>query len=131
MSAGINAAVLHLADRGRISATGCMVGRSAWAAGAQRLQAVSPLLLDVGLRLDLSALPGRDGADCSLGRLIAGCYLRLARHPSLGRLADDPIAEARRIEFHVLNAFDIGRHTEGDRPVAVMPLSQSRLRDAG
>lgn len=76
MSAGINAAVLNLAERGRISATGCMVLRSAWKAGAQRLGALSPLLLDTGLHLDLSHLPGRDGADSSLGRLIAACYAR-------------------------------------------------------
>lgn len=78
MSAGINAAVLHLAERGRISATGCMVLRSAWQVGARRLSAWSPLLLDTGLHLDLSHLPGRDGADSSLGRLIAACYLHTA-----------------------------------------------------
>ncbi len=78
MSAGINAAVLNLVERGRISATGCMVLRSAWKVGAQRLSTLSPLLLDAGLHLDLSHLPGRDGADRSLGRLIAACYLRTA-----------------------------------------------------
>ncbi|CAN5533712.1 hypothetical protein BH10PSE18_BH10PSE18_17260 [soil metagenome] len=78
MSAGINAAVLNLAERGRISATGCMVLRSAWKVGAQRLSTLSPLLLDTGLHLDLSHLPGHDGADSSLGRLIAACYLRVA-----------------------------------------------------
>lgn len=261
MSAGINAAVLNLAERGRISATGCMVLRSTWKAGAQRLSMLSPLLIDSGLHLDLSHVPGLDGADSSLGRLIAACYLRtvdrgwlrdqvrtqlsmfedamgrvpafidghrhvhqlpvvreilvqelaeryasplpwlrstapvrahephrpqkqdlifalggralrrIARqhgmqtngrllgvyafddavpyrtrvghwidacadgdvlmcHPSLGRLASDPIAEARCREYRTLNARDVGRHADGGSPVRVMPLSQVLAKSA-
>jgi predicted glycoside hydrolase/deacetylase ChbG (UPF0249 family) len=77
LSEGVNAAVLDLADRGKISATGCLVRRAAWTAGAKALRGVRPDRLAVGLHLDLT-WPLTDGApDQSLSRLIARSYLRL------------------------------------------------------
>jgi predicted glycoside hydrolase/deacetylase ChbG (UPF0249 family) len=84
MSEGINAAVFDLADRGKISAAGCMVHRSAWASGAIGLREISPSRFDLGLHLDLSRpLQGRL-SEPGLSGLIARSYLGLLR-PELVR----------------------------------------------
>jgi predicted glycoside hydrolase/deacetylase ChbG (UPF0249 family) len=86
LSAGINAAVLDLAERGRISATGCMVGRPAWEAGRRRLRALPSTQLEVGLHLDLSPpRPGRT-REPSLAPLIVRAWLGLL-HPERVRAA--------------------------------------------
>ena len=61
MSAGINSAVLDLAEQGKISATGGMVRREAWLAGARMLRRLDPAQFDAGLHLDLTRL-ARAGA---------------------------------------------------------------------
>jgi predicted glycoside hydrolase/deacetylase ChbG (UPF0249 family) len=83
LSAGINAAVLDLAERGRISATGCMVGRAAWKDGLPRLRTIDTVSLDVGLHLDLSPpRPGR-AHEPSLAPLVARAWLGLLRPESV------------------------------------------------
>lgn len=74
---GVNSAIVELAQRGRISATGCMVQRDAWAAGAPELRGLDAAQLDVGLHLDLTRPPSGRGAEPSLARLIAAGYLGL------------------------------------------------------
>lgn len=89
MSPGINAAIVELAHEDRISATGCMVKRSAWGAGLKALRHFSPLAMDTGLHLDFSdPLPGH-ASDRRLTGLIARSYLgRLDRAQVLREIRD-------------------------------------------
>ncbi|QSI31102.1 ChbG/HpnK family deacetylase [Variovorax sp. RKNM96] len=74
LSTGVNAAVVDLAQRGKISATGGMVRRSAWMDGAQALRRVAPERLDVGLHLDLTRPAQVDGPEPGLaGLLVRTC----------------------------------------------------------
>lgn len=61
LHAGVNAAAMALAQQGRVSAIGCMVGAPQWPQGAVLLRGLDPAQVDVGLHLDLtehSVLPG-------------------------------------------------------------------------
>lgn len=84
MSQGINHAVFDLADRGKISATSCMVHRSAWMAGLIGLRQIDHSRVDVGLHLDLSRPLRGELSEPSLSGLIARSYLGLLR-PALVR----------------------------------------------
>ncbi len=77
MTDGVNAAVLELIGRKRISATSCMVRRAAWARGAPWLRSVDASQVDVGLHLDFTWSPQGGSADRSLSVLIAKSYLGL------------------------------------------------------
>ena len=85
MSAGINAAIVDLAREGKISATGCMVKRSAWTAGARALQAIDPSRLDVGLHLDFGVPPPGATADRRVSGLILRSYLGLLDRDTVTR----------------------------------------------
>lgn len=76
LSPGINTAVFDLAERGNISATSCMVRRSAWAAGSKTLRRFDPALLDTGLHLDLTRPETVDGFEPGLFGLLARTYTR-------------------------------------------------------
>lgn len=76
LSMGVNAAVVDLAERGKISATGGMVRRSAWLAGAKALRRISPARLDVGLHLDLTRPSQVDGHEPGLAGLLARTFTR-------------------------------------------------------
>lgn len=84
MSQGINAAVFELASRGRISATGCMVNRSAWSRGIAGLRELDPAHVDVGLHLDFSRPDPIDAPERGLANFIAKAYLGLLQ-PTLVR----------------------------------------------
>lgn len=84
MSQGINGAVFDLAERGKISATGCMVHRSAWAAGLIGLRRIDSTRVDVGLHLDLTRPLRGTLSEPGLSGLIARSYLGLLR-PALVR----------------------------------------------
>lgn len=84
MSQGINDAVFDLADRGKISATSCMVHRSAWAAGLVGLRRMDRSRVDAGLHLDLSRPLRGALSEPSLGALIVRSHLGLLR-PALVR----------------------------------------------
>lgn len=89
MSEGINAAVFELVERSRISATSCMVGRGAWAAGLPGLREIDPLRIDVGLHLDFSRSVHGDAPESSLARFIARSYLGMLRPaPVLAEIRD-------------------------------------------
>ena len=92
---GINAAVLELAQAGRISAVGCMVRRSAWQEGARALRALPAGKLDVGLHLDLPRPASAHAGDPPLPGLIARALLgRLERAPLLHEIQE----QLRRFE---------------------------------
>ncbi|QNK65271.1 ChbG/HpnK family deacetylase [Variovorax sp. PAMC26660] len=83
MSTGINAAVLDLAAQGKISATSCMVRRSAWTDGAKALKRIDPARLDTGLHLDLTRPETADGFEPGLFGLLARTYTRTVFTPAL------------------------------------------------
>lgn len=83
LSAGINAAIVDLAHQGKISATGVMVRRSAWLAGAPLLRRMAPARLDVGLHLDLTRPSTADGPEPGLAGLLARTFTRTAFAPGL------------------------------------------------
>ena len=66
---GINEAVLNLAGRGLIDATGCMVGAPHWRAGGALLREARPDI-DIGLHLDFTEYPIDPGLRSALGPLI-------------------------------------------------------------
>lgn len=78
LNTGINAAVIDLTQRGKISATSGMVRRSAWLTGAQALRRIAPARLDVGLHLDLTRPSRVDGPEPGLAGLLAKTYTRTA-----------------------------------------------------
>lgn len=71
MSSGINAAVIDLAERGKLSATSVMVHRGAWRTGAQTLRKMAPAQLEVGLHLDLTRPARSGGPEPGLAGLLA------------------------------------------------------------
>jgi predicted glycoside hydrolase/deacetylase ChbG (UPF0249 family) len=83
LSPGINAAVFDLAERGNISATSCMVRRSAWTAGSKALRRIDPARLDTGLHLDLTRPETVDGFEPGLFGLLARTYTRTVFAPAL------------------------------------------------
>lgn len=83
MSTGVNAAVLDLAELGKISATSGMVRRGAWATGARALRRLDSARLDVGLHLDLTRPETPDGPEPGLAGLIARTYSRTVFSPVL------------------------------------------------
>jgi predicted glycoside hydrolase/deacetylase ChbG (UPF0249 family) len=82
MSAGINAGILDLAARGRLSAVSCMTGCGAWREGAAKLAALHDRV-DIGLHLTLvdeaplTAMPrfAPGGKMPGIGALIGRSYL--------------------------------------------------------
>jgi hypothetical protein len=86
LSLGVNSAVVDLVEAGKISATSCMVRRSAWASGARALQRIGTDHLDAGLHLDLTRPEIVDGPEPGLTGLLARTYTRTIFVPVL--LAD-------------------------------------------
>lgn len=83
LSTGINIAVLQLAERGRISATGCMVRRGAWQAGARSLRRLDPLPLDVGVQLDLPThMPGHEHLRAEIRSQLSAFENDMGRAPA-------------------------------------------------
>ncbi|MDM0038965.1 ChbG/HpnK family deacetylase [Variovorax sp. J22G21] len=76
LGAGVNTAVVDLAERGKISATSGMVRRSAWVDGARMLRRIAPEQLEVGLHLDLTRPSQGDGAEPGLAGLLLQTYTR-------------------------------------------------------
>ncbi|WP_418124812.1 ChbG/HpnK family deacetylase [Variovorax sp. 160MFSha2.1] len=83
MSAGINSAVLDLAEKGKISAASGMVRREAWLAGARLLRRLEPAEFDTGLHLDLTRPAHAGGPEPGLGGLLARTYTRTIFAPGL------------------------------------------------
>lgn len=77
LHAGVDEAVLALAQAGRVSAVSCMTGCPHWGVGAARLRALDPDQLDVGLHLDLTEQPFDAALRRPLPAWLACSYLRL------------------------------------------------------
>ena len=120
---GIDAAVLELAARGRISATSCMVGVARWPAAAAALRGLVPGTIDTGLHLDFTEAPLDRSLRSGLGAFIGRAYL--------GRLP------ARRVAAEVAAQFDafeqaMGRspdHVDGHQHVHQLPVVRDALLD--
>jgi chitin disaccharide deacetylase len=76
LHAGINRAVLQLADQRVVNAIGCMVGGEAWPEGSRSLQRLEPKRVDIGLHLDLTESPLLPRTLRPLERLIVDSFLR-------------------------------------------------------
>src|SRR5437764_899430 len=70
----VNTGALVLADLGRVSAIGCMVGAPFWHADAAALRRTNAQALDVGVHLDLTQHPLDAGIRRPLWRWIAACH---------------------------------------------------------
>lgn len=75
LAAGVNAAVAQLAERGRLQATGALVGAPAWRQGLPWLREGAGSGLEVGLHLDFTEAPLTPGARQRLPALIAQSYV--------------------------------------------------------
>lgn len=75
LDAGVNAAVAQLAGRGRLQATGALVGAPAWRQGLHWLRGGADGGLEVGLHLDFTEAPLTPGARHRLPALIAQSYV--------------------------------------------------------
>ncbi|MBS0429785.1 MAG: ChbG/HpnK family deacetylase [Proteobacteria bacterium] len=123
LSEGVNQAVLALIERGAVTATSCMVLRSAWLPGARRLRVLPPTQADVGLHLDLTAV------DASPAEApLRGLVLR-----SLARQLD--LKAVRAAIDAQLDRFDqaMGRapaHVDGHRHVHQLPGVREQLVEA-
>lgn len=121
MSHGINAAVLDLIDRGRLSATSCLVQRKAWQAGLAALRQVDPHRIDVGLHLDLTPPADPGGAEPGLASLLARSYSRTA---SRKRLHAAIASQLSRFEDGMGRA---PAHVDGHRHVHQFPVVRQLL----
>ena len=123
LSEGVNQAVLALIERGAVTATSCMVLRSAWLPGARRLRVLPAQQLDVGLHLDLSAVDASP-AEASLGSLVLRSF---ARQLDLAAVRAALDAQLDRFEQAM------GRppaHVDGHRHVHQLPGVREQLVDA-
>ena len=123
MTPGINAAVLDLIERRKLGATGCLVLREAWRAGATALCSVQPAHADVGLHLDLTPplIAGDD--EPGLGPLWLRTFSRTTSRRRLqGAIADQ------------LSRFEDGMgrapaFVDGHRHVHQLPVVRRALLD--
>lgn len=123
MSPGVNAAVLALIERRKLSATGCLVQREAWTQGLPALRCVDRAQVDVGLHLDLTPPQVPGGDEPGLGPLLLRTFTRTASLPRLQRTIADQLA---RFED------DMGRppaFVDGHRHVHQLPVVRRALLD--
>ncbi|MGJ7609304.1 MULTISPECIES: ChbG/HpnK family deacetylase [unclassified Variovorax] len=92
MSRGINAAVLDLIERRKLTATGCLVQREAWGLGLLSLRRVEPERADVGLHLDLTPPRVPGGDEPGLGALLLRTYTRSASRRGLQHVIADQLS---------------------------------------
>lgn len=74
LEAGVDEAIVALAQQGRISATGCLVQAPGFEASAKQLKG---LPLDLGLHLNLTEPLGQTGLCMPLGQLLMRTYTRV------------------------------------------------------
>jgi chitin disaccharide deacetylase len=121
LHAGIAPAILPLAQMGRVTAIGAMVGAPAWAAAAPALRSLDAGAIDIGLHLDLTEYPLMPQSRRSLPALMAAAGLR-----SIDR-------RGVRAEIGAqLNAFELalGRrpaYVDGHRHVHQLPIVRDEL----
>lgn len=123
MRPGINAAVLDLIERRKLSATGCLVQREAWTQGVLALRRIDAKHVDVGLHLDLTPPLAPGGEEPGLGPLLLRTFTRTASRRRLQRDIADQLA---RFED------DMGRapaFVDGHRHVHQLPVVRHALLD--
>lgn len=123
LSEGVNQAVLALVERGAVTATSCMVLRSAWLPGARRLRVLPPEQADIGLHLDLTAVDPSP-AEASLRGLI---LRSLARQLDLTAVRAAIDAQLDRFEQAMGCA---PAHVDGHRHVHQLPGVREQLVEA-
>jgi hypothetical protein len=123
LSEGINQAVLALIERGAVTATSCMVLRSAWLPGARRLRVLPAAQADVGLHLDLTAVDASP-AEASLRGLV---LRSLARQLDLKVVRAAIDAQLDRFEQAMGRA---PAHVDGHRHVHQLPGVREQLVQA-
>jgi len=122
LHAGIDAAILELAESGRIQALGCMMGGQSWRSSARILCSRPPLDAEIGLHLDLTERP-LERAARPLRLMILDAYSRSLNRRSV------------RAEIRLqLNAFEaaLGRapdYVDGHQHVHQLPGVRSELLD--
>jgi chitin disaccharide deacetylase len=92
LHAGIDAAVLELAGRARLSAVSCMVGLPRWRSSGKSIQALDADAVDVGLHLDLTEAPLDATLRRPVGAWIAQAGLGLLPMPRLRAEIDAQLA---------------------------------------
>ena len=123
LSEGINQAVLSLIERGAVTATSCMVLRSAWLPGARRLRVLPPEQADVGLHLDLTAVDPSP-AEASLPGLVLRSLTRQLDRKAVRAAID---AQLDRFEQAMGRA---PAHVDGHRHVHQLPGVREQLVEA-
>jgi|UniRef100_UPI000D366EFB predicted glycoside hydrolase/deacetylase ChbG (UPF0249 family) len=123
MSAGINAAVLELIARRRLSATGCLVQRGAWRQGVGALRRVDAARADIGLHLDLTPPPAPGSDEPGLAPLLWRTYTRTASRRQLQQAIAEQLA---RFEDGVGRA---PAFVDGHRHVHQLPVVRAALLD--
>jgi predicted glycoside hydrolase/deacetylase ChbG (UPF0249 family) len=121
LHAGINEASLQLAQRGRVTALGCMVGAPQWREGVAALKALPREKIDIGLHLDFTECPVLPGTRRPLPALIALSSARL-----LDRRAVRSEIDAQ------LDAFETGMgrapdYVDGHQHVHQFPVVRDQL----
>ena len=123
LDAGVNAAIVQLADMGRVQATGVLVGAPAFRRGAPALAGLRARGLEVGLHLDFTEFALLPGARRALAALIRQSYV--------GGLA----ASTVRAEIHAqLDAFAAAcghapDFVDGHQHVHQLPVIRTVLLD--
>lgn len=124
LSAGVDRAVLRLATQRRLNAVSCMVGAPAWSADCSALRSLDAAQVDIGLHLDLTQFPLRDGSRRTLrGWLLAAALRSIERAPLRAEI------EAQ------LDAFErsLGRapaHLDGHQHVHQLPVVRELLLES-
>ncbi|MDB5730571.1 MAG: YdjC family protein [Variovorax sp.] len=131
MTAGVNAAVLELVEAGTLSATGCMVRRDAWPAGAAQLRGIDPARCDVGLHLDLTGTRHGGATDHKPTSLIARGYLGLLPRAAMRSEIRDQLARFEDAMGRVPAFIDGHQHVHQLRGVREVLLAELAARYAG
>lgn len=118
---GINEAVCQLVESGRVQAVGAMAGAPAWKGGAAALLGLRASGVDVGLHLDFTEHPLRDGSRHQLPALI--------RQAGLGRLDRRAVRAEIRAQLDAFEAaFGKGpAFVDGHQHVHQLPLVRDEV----
>ena len=121
LHAGVNEAVARLAGLGRLNAVSCLVGAPAWPAGSPALADLDTRRVDVGLHLDLTEMPLRDGVRSTLHGLILRAAVR--QLPEM-QLRAEIEAQLDAFEQRLKRPPD---HVDGHRHVHQLPVVRELL----
>lgn len=121
MHAGVNAAAVQLAARGRVQAASALVGGPAWKRGAALLRSLGADAPEVGLHLDLTEFPCHPGMRFGLTGLVARAY---GRGLDGAALAQEIAAQLDAFEAAMGRAPD---YVDGHQHVHQLPMVRDAL----